>query len=501
MTIQLRYESLTLRPLAVSDSSLIFAWRNDANVRKAMFSGDLIEISQHEAWLSRTLGDPSCAYFIFEIAERPAGLVGFSEMGDRDLRARWTFHVRPDLRIPGAGTAMGFLAVDRAFRELGRHKLCGEVLADNERSLRMHRRLGFRREGIRTAHVHKAGTWMDVHEYALLAEEWAGIRGAIHEALFSEFQRPKPKVLFTGGGGSASQSLQEQWSERYELYFADANPEAFPPGIPQSRRCVIPLARDPAFTETVAALCKRERIDLIVPGVDEELLAFARMHGAPGWPRIMLPETKFIEQMLDKLVSAQAIEAAGLDVPMTRPLERASEVGFPLIAKPRTGRGSRGVMRLDRPEQVAAYLALQAGKPEDFIAQQLVLGDEYTVCVAADGGILPREVIPVRAMEKRGITLRAKTDRATSVIEYAKAFQAHFRASGCYNIQCMLTPDGKVLPFEVNPRISTTFVLAIATGFDPIPMALGGEIEMGKFERHAEWSLHRSWFSAITKTR
>ncbi len=309
----------------------------------------------------------------------------------------------------------------------------------------------------------------------------------------------RPRLLFTGGGGSASQSLQAQWGQRYDLWFADANPHAFPPSIPKNRRVAVPFARDAAFADTILAICQKHDIDLIVPCVDEELLILAKKNDVPDWPRIMVPGAEFVSLMLDKLACAESLVAAGLDAPKTLPLARAKEIDFPLIAKPRSGRGSRGVMRLTHEEQVNAYLTLQGGAAKDYIAQELAPGLEYTVFVAADGGKIPRAVIPVLAYEKRGVTLRARTDANAAIIAYAQAFQAHFRASGCYNIQCMLTPDGRVLPFEVNPRVSTTFVLAIATGFDPIPMALG---QMGDtmFVPSRHLTLQRSWHTHIANS-
>lgn len=479
---------------------MIFEWRNHPVTRQAMFTDESVAWGEHEKWLSRTIADAASAYFIFEIAGIPSGIVGFPNIHQRDQHSKWTFHTKPDLQVVGAGSAMGFLALDYMFSVFDLHKVSGEVLADNEKSSRMHLRLGFRLEGVQKAHVRKNETWSDVCVYEILAEEWKEKRDLIFSTVFREkAASSRPRVLFTGGGGSASQSLQEQWSDRYQLFFADANPDAFPPSIPESHRCSIPYARDSNFLERLKQVCDEHQIDVLVPGVDEELPLLASMHGVSGWPRIMLPAADFVESMLDKAASAEAIKKAGLAVPRTLPLLQAEAIKFPLIAKPRSGRGSRGVMKLDTPKQVQAYIDLHGGEPYEYIAQELIPGQEFTVFVAANGGEVPKAVIPVRAIEKRGITIRAVIDPAPEVIQYAREFQAHFRASGCYNIQCMLTPDGRVLPFEVNPRISTTFVLAIATGFDPIPMVLGIDefSENECFEPEPKWSLQRSWFTNI----
>lgn len=502
MSTKLKYNELSLRRLEFSDAEMIFEWKNHPTTRQAMFTSDAVAWDDHVQWLARTIADPACAYFIFEIAGSPSGIVGFPNINKRDLHSHWTFHLKPGLVPAGAGSAMGFLAIDYMFSVFGLHKVIGEVLADNKKSCKMHLRLGFRPQGVQAAHIRKGEMWSDVHVYEILAGEWKEKRELILSTVFADNGAASPlRILFTGGGGSASQSLQEQWSERYQLFFADANPDAFPPSIPEDRRCVIPFARDPNFLGQLKQVCNQHRIDVLVPGVDEELPLVAAMHDVSGWPRIMLPSANFVESMLDKAASAEAIKRAGLDVPVTLPLVQAEAIRFPLIAKPRSGRGSRGVMKLDSLKQVLAYIDLHGGEPHDYIAQELIPGQEFTVFVAANGGEVPKAVIPVRAIEKRGITIRAVVDPVPEVINYARAFQAHFRASGCYNIQCMLTQNGRVLPFEVNPRISTTFVLAIATGFDPIPMVLGIDDDAGNecFEPEPNWSLQRSWFTNIKR--
>ncbi len=130
------------------------------------------------------------------------------------------------------------------------------------------------------------------------------------------------------------------------------------------------------------------------------------------------------------------------------------------------------------------------------MAQDYVAGQEYTVFVSADRTGKLAAIVPVKVLIKRGITIRAETDATQEILDYVERFQDHFRASGVYNIQLMLSADRKIYPFEVNPRVSTTFCLAVSTGFDPIAAFLDGA---GRTvfvpERH--YSLQRSWSNDI----
>ncbi len=64
------------------------------------------------------------------------------------------------------------LALVQAFRRLKLHRLEADVQPANRPSLRLLRRLGFRREGYSPRYLKLGGRWRDHERWALLAEEW-----------------------------------------------------------------------------------------------------------------------------------------------------------------------------------------------------------------------------------------------------------------------------------------------------------------------------------------
>jgi carbamoyl-phosphate synthase large subunit len=304
------------------------------------------------------------------------------------------------------------------------------------------------------------------------------------------------RILFTGGGGAGNEAIHRHWQDRYDTFFGDADPAGIASSIPADRRLAVPLARDARFVPEIFRLARESAIDLVVPGVDEELLPLARAAAESPAP-ILLPDAVFVETMLDKYRAASEILRAGLTAPRTVLFDRAAELEFPIIGKPRSGRGSRGVRLLTDRAQLAPFLALSGVEgPDDLVAQDHIAGQEYTVFVAADRTGTLAAIVPVRVLIKRGITIRAETDAAPEIIAYVERFHARFRAAGIYNIQLMLTKNGGVYPFEVNPRVSTTFCLAVATGFDPIAAFLDGASgPVFVPERH--YSLQRFWSNEI----
>ena len=309
-----------------------------------------------------------------------------------------------------------------------------------------------------------------------------------------------PRVLFTGGGGPGSEALWHLLGGRYEMHFADADRRRMDPSIPAARCHAVPLASDAAFVGELTALCSRERIDLLVPSVDEELLALAQARKELAPTRLLLPAYEYVATMLDKWKMAAVLSGLGIQVPATRLVSDGLEgVAFPCIAKPRRGRGSRGVSVLpDR--QSAEALATQLGAAADsMLLQEKVEGLEYTVQMLADADGSLRALVPVKVLLKRGVTIHGETDPQPDVMAACSQIHRALPAAGCYNIQLMLSPRGQALPFEINPRVSTTLCLAVAAGKDPVSIFLGSDKRSDPLSCAAGIQLRRHWKNHFLK--
>jgi carbamoyl-phosphate synthase large subunit len=306
--------------------------------------------------------------------------------------------------------------------------------------------------------------------------------------------------LFTGGGGAGSEALARLLARDYEVHFADADPEARAPSIERDCWHVIPFAADTGFVGGVRALCERLAVDVLVPGVDEELLPLARARESFGC-HVLLPSASFIETHLDKLASAHTLAAGGIPVPRTESVANASRVAPPCIVKPRRGRGSRGVAVVRTSEELSAQHVLSRIPADELVLQELMTGQEFTVMMAADLDGRLRAVVPVRVAIKRGITLRAATAHDAAVIGACEAIHAMRPVAGLYNIQLIRTDDGGAMPFEINPRISTTACLALAAGVDFIAACLTQDA--GRVAGLADFrdgvGLRRSWVNEFVE--
>ena len=64
------------------------------------------------------------------------------------------------------------LALEYAFRRLHLHRIEADIEPDNAASIRLARRVGFRREGLSRRYLKLRSRWRDHERWAILAEEW-----------------------------------------------------------------------------------------------------------------------------------------------------------------------------------------------------------------------------------------------------------------------------------------------------------------------------------------
>ncbi|MBT4731410.1 ATP-grasp domain-containing protein [Candidatus Woesearchaeota archaeon] len=303
------------------------------------------------------------------------------------------------------------------------------------------------------------------------------------------------KILFTGGGGSGSEAIYRLLHKQYELHFADADPLSISPTIPIECQHKIPMAVDQNFTNVINELYNELSIDILVPGVDEELLKISDLTSVVS----LLPQRKYVETMLDKLKCSRILEVQGQQYPVTEIAtninKNSNNIAYPCIAKPRSGRGSRNVNVIHSYEQLQAYLTLTGLSGHDVVVQELLIGQEYTVLMSADKNMNLQAIVPVRVDMKRGITIRAQSHINDIVINECSAIHNAIPAKGCYNIQLIHTDDGRVVPFEINPRVSTTFCLGLASGINPIKNFLDSRNTNQLLDFKNAIKLQRTWIN------
>lgn len=159
-----------IRPLTAPDLPTVLTWRNHPDIRRFMFSQHEISLKEHQNWFEKTSSDISKRLLLVEDSSQPIGYVQFNNVIERGI-ASWGFYVCPGLP-KGIGQKLGITALDYAFQVLMLHKVCGQVIASNAKSISLHKRLGFCEEGKLREHQFVVSTYYDIHCFGLLSYEW-----------------------------------------------------------------------------------------------------------------------------------------------------------------------------------------------------------------------------------------------------------------------------------------------------------------------------------------
>ncbi|MNG00760.1 Spermidine N(1)-acetyltransferase [compost metagenome] len=159
-----------VRPMTHEDLEQVLAWRNHEEVRRYMYTQHEISLVEHTRWFERASQDSSRHLLVFESNAVPLGFINLHQIAPGGV-ADWGFYAAPDAP-KGTGRQLGHAAIQYAFTQAGLHKLCGQALAYNERSIKFHLSQGFQQEGILREQHFDGQNYHDVVCFGLLASEW-----------------------------------------------------------------------------------------------------------------------------------------------------------------------------------------------------------------------------------------------------------------------------------------------------------------------------------------
>jgi RimJ/RimL family protein N-acetyltransferase len=178
----LKGKNVLLRPIKRSDISYFLKWFNDPEVVQYLeMYLPMTEMSEEkfieELSTTRTRSD---VILVIEVIEgdsaKPIGNCGLHQINSKNRNAIFGIVIgEKDYWSRSYGTEAARLLINYGFQQLNLHRISSYAFAFNERSIRLHRKIGFREEGRLRQATFKDGQYHDHVQFGILREEWRGL--------------------------------------------------------------------------------------------------------------------------------------------------------------------------------------------------------------------------------------------------------------------------------------------------------------------------------------
>jgi len=242
------------------------------------------------------------------------------------------------------------------------------------------------------------------------------------------------------------------------------------------------MVSSPGYIDELLDICKKEAVDVFIPLIEEEFLMvhdniprFSEMG-----TRVILQPRRILEMFMDKYFTAMALKDAGIPTPETLLFapenlsvifDMAERHGFPLLAKPRRGRSSKGQVFINSEQQIVMYMDILKGQPyviQEFLSEE---SEEYTCGVFKTPGMSEPYSIALKRKLLNGMTISAEVVFDDSLSGVCKDVACLFPVDGSLNVQ-VRKKNGVPHVFEINPRYSSTSYIRAMCGFNDVEMGI-----------------------------
>jgi len=258
------------------------------------------------------------------------------------------------------------------------------------------------------------------------------------------------RILVTGCGGPAGRAVRELLLQRgYSVIAVDMQPSS----TAHIRK--VPQANDPNFVPELGKIARNFNCELVIPTVSEELPVLAGRWNRNGIP-IVLSSRSSVLIADDKFSTCEHLRSKGVSVPKYRlPSWDMDGLGWPLISKPRVGRGGRGVV-LHESE------ATLAGLDDGYVLQEFVSSVEFAPNIYCNKG-KSFAIVLKKTKLKQGIVGNALVVERVNEPEIAELAIRAAKAiglTGPVDIDIRRRSDGTPVVLDINARFGANLVNA-----------------------------------------
>jgi UDP-4-amino-4,6-dideoxy-N-acetyl-beta-L-altrosamine N-acetyltransferase len=130
--------------LTDDEKLMVLSWRNDANIRKWMYSSEIISKENHFDFVDSLKNRKTDQYFLVQDNEEDIGVIYFNKINYINSSCYFGFYGKPRSIIRGLGRILEEVSINYAFNDLKINKLKLEVFNDNMLVRNLHKKYNFK---------------------------------------------------------------------------------------------------------------------------------------------------------------------------------------------------------------------------------------------------------------------------------------------------------------------------------------------------------------------
>jgi carbamoyl-phosphate synthase large subunit len=276
------------------------------------------------------------------------------------------------------------------------------------------------------------------------------------------------RILFTSVGRRVElmQAYREAANElnaNVIIYGADISASA-PALFFCDKQVIVKRITDPEYIPQLLKICSDEKIDVLIPTIDTDLLLLAKSkeHFSVIGTQVLISAVDKVQLCRDKRFTADYFMKCGLKSPVPVDDYTKYDGSYPAFIKPKDGSSSIDAYKVCNAEELETYSRMV----DDYIIQPFIEGTEYTIDIFCDFDgnpvyITPRERVAVRS----GEVLKTRIVQDETMIEECKKLIADYKPCGAITVQLIQqTSTGDNYYIEINPRYGGGAPLSIKAG-------------------------------------
>lgn len=274
-----------------------------------------------------------------------------------------------------------------------------------------------------------------------------------------------PTILVTGIGGNVGQGILRIIRSTYEnVKLIGTNISDFSAG-----NCWVDIfyqvpyaTQHEQYIEYMLNIVQKETVDLIIPSTDYEAY-FLSLNKDRFSCKIAVNEADINKICLDKYQTSVHLEKYNIPFSKSYLPSQYNNQFQKMIAKPREGRGSRGLL-IDYKE----YNLLN---DDEYLIQEMHEGIEITTAVYVS--YLTNKLVGFINLNRKldnGLTIQCEVinNYNDEIENLLTSLLSKYPFAGSFNIQSIINKNNEIHPFEINCRISGTNSIRHHLGFKDV---------------------------------